>query len=212
MIDVPWNGFSQSKKVGDLAEVYQHNVAPHNYYSHLSSFVSASLCATLPNVRIMEIDIDDIPWKDELTTTVPGDNRRLHDRPYRSRLGRRHQRRSSPCPPLGRKQPVRSADAGVQGACAVETNSKQSADIERGVHMDAPFSVPQVCSIENSKKNIYYHTEKSNRQSEPKRVYHSSQANFQVFEVGFRCQMRDSSFNNRHSFFCGCHVLSLLYM
>ncbi len=71
MIDVPWNGFSQSKKVGDLAEVFQHNVAPHNYYSHLSTFVSASLCASLPNVRIMEIDIDDVPWKDELTTSKP---------------------------------------------------------------------------------------------------------------------------------------------
>ena len=71
MIDVPWNGFSQSKKVGDLAEVYQLNVAPHNYYSHLSSFISASLCAVLPNVRIMEIDIDDVPWKDDLVTVQP---------------------------------------------------------------------------------------------------------------------------------------------
>jgi galactonate dehydratase len=71
MVDVPWNGFSQSKKVGDLAEVYQLNVAPHNYYSHLASFIGATLCATLPNVRIMEIDIDDVPWKDELTTAVP---------------------------------------------------------------------------------------------------------------------------------------------
>ncbi len=71
MIDIPWNGFSQSKKIGDLAEVYQLNVAPHNYYSHMSSFMSASLCAVLPNIRIMEIDIDDVPWKDELTTTVP---------------------------------------------------------------------------------------------------------------------------------------------
>ncbi len=71
MIDVPWNGFSQSKKVGDLAEVFQLNAAPHNYYSHLSSFMSAGLCAVLPNVRIMEIDIDDVPWKDELTTTTP---------------------------------------------------------------------------------------------------------------------------------------------
>jgi L-alanine-DL-glutamate epimerase-like enolase superfamily enzyme len=33
--------------------------------------MSASLCAVLPNVRIMEIDIDDVPWKDELTTAVP---------------------------------------------------------------------------------------------------------------------------------------------
>ena len=71
MIDVPWNGFSQSKKVGDLAEVYQLNVAPHNYYSHLATFASASLCAVLPNVRIMEIDIDDVPWKDDLVTNAP---------------------------------------------------------------------------------------------------------------------------------------------
>lgn len=71
MIDIPWNGFSQSKKVGDLAEVYQLNVAPHNYYSHLSSFISASLCAVLPNVRIMETDVDDVPWKDDLVTVKP---------------------------------------------------------------------------------------------------------------------------------------------
>jgi L-alanine-DL-glutamate epimerase-like enolase superfamily enzyme len=71
MVDVPWNGFSQAKKVGDLAEVFQLNVAPHNYYSHLSTFISAGLCAVLPNVRIMEIDIDDVPWKDDLVTNSP---------------------------------------------------------------------------------------------------------------------------------------------
>ena len=71
MIDVPWNGFAPSKKIGDLADVFQLNVAPHNYYSHLATHISASLCAVLPNVRIMEIDIDDVPWKDDLTTYVP---------------------------------------------------------------------------------------------------------------------------------------------
>ena len=71
MIDVPWNGFAQSKKVGDLAEAYQLNVAPHNYYSHLSTCISASLCAVLPNVRIMEIDVDDVPWREEMVTNVP---------------------------------------------------------------------------------------------------------------------------------------------
>ena len=71
MIDVPWNGFAQSKKVGDLAEAYQLNVAPHNYYSHLSTCISASLCAILPNVRIMEIDVDDVPWREEMVTHVP---------------------------------------------------------------------------------------------------------------------------------------------
>src|SRR6185295_2117858 len=71
MIDVPWNGIAQGKKVGDLADTFRHNVAPHNHYSHLSTHMSAALCASLPNVRIMEIDIDDVPWKDELVTHAP---------------------------------------------------------------------------------------------------------------------------------------------
>ena len=71
MIDVPWNGIAQGKKVGDLAATFQHNIAPHNHYSHLSTFMSAGLCAALANVRIMEIDIDDVPWKDELATRAP---------------------------------------------------------------------------------------------------------------------------------------------
>jgi len=71
MLDVPWNGIAQGKKVGDLAATYQHNVAPHNHYSHLSTFMSATLCGTLSNVRIMEIDIDDVPWKDDLVTVKP---------------------------------------------------------------------------------------------------------------------------------------------
>ena len=71
MVDIPWNGFSQSKKIGDLAEVFQFNIAPHYYYSHLASFIGVSLCAVLPNVHIMEIDVDDVPWKDELVTCLP---------------------------------------------------------------------------------------------------------------------------------------------
>ena len=71
MLDVPWNGIAQGKKVGDLAATFQANVAPHNHYSHLSTHMSAALCATLSNVRIMEIDIDDVPWKDELVTHAP---------------------------------------------------------------------------------------------------------------------------------------------
>ena len=71
MVDAAWMGFSQSKKVGDLAQVFEFNIAPHNYYSHLSTFISASLCAVLPNVRILEIDVDDVPWRDELFTSIP---------------------------------------------------------------------------------------------------------------------------------------------
>jgi L-alanine-DL-glutamate epimerase-like enolase superfamily enzyme len=68
MVDVPWNGFVPSRRIADMAEVYEMNVAPHNYYSHLATLISAHLCAVTPNVRIMEIDIDDVPWKDDLIT------------------------------------------------------------------------------------------------------------------------------------------------
>ncbi len=71
MIDIPWNGFAPSKRIADLAESYELNIAPHNYYSHLSTLHSAHLCACAPNVRIMEIDIDDVPWKDELVDHPP---------------------------------------------------------------------------------------------------------------------------------------------
>jgi L-alanine-DL-glutamate epimerase-like enolase superfamily enzyme len=68
MIDVPWNGFTASKKIADMAEIYEINIAPHNYYSHLASLISAHLCAVLSNVRILECDIDGVPWKDDLIT------------------------------------------------------------------------------------------------------------------------------------------------
>jgi len=71
MLDTPWNGFVQAKKVGELAQLYQLNVCPHNYYSHLATFVSAHLTAVLPNVRIMEFDVDDVPWRDDLVTKPP---------------------------------------------------------------------------------------------------------------------------------------------
>jgi len=68
MVDVPWNGFGPSKRVADMAETFEINCAPHNYYSHLSTLHSLHLCAVIPNVRICEIDIDDVPWKDALIT------------------------------------------------------------------------------------------------------------------------------------------------
>ena len=67
MIDVPWQGFARGRDVAMLAESHEINVAPHNYYSHLSTMQALNLCATVPNVRICEIDIDDVPWKDDLT-------------------------------------------------------------------------------------------------------------------------------------------------
>lgn len=70
-IDVIWNGFMQSKKISDLAELYEINVTPHNFNSHLSTFISAQFSGSIPNLRIMEVDVDDVPWRDELFTKLP---------------------------------------------------------------------------------------------------------------------------------------------
>ena len=71
IIDVPWNGIWQGHKIAAMAEAYEINIAPHNFYGHLSNLMSAHLCVTVPNFRIMEIDIDDVPWKDEILTQIP---------------------------------------------------------------------------------------------------------------------------------------------
>ncbi len=71
IIDLPWNGAWLSMKIAAMAEAYEINCAPHNFYGHLSTIMSAHLCVALPNFRIMEIDVDDVPWKDDIVTAVP---------------------------------------------------------------------------------------------------------------------------------------------
>ena len=70
-VDVIWNGFHQAKKIADLAETFEVNCAPHNYYSHLATFIAAQWCAAIPNARILEYDVDDVPWRDALVTALP---------------------------------------------------------------------------------------------------------------------------------------------
>ncbi len=71
IIDVIWNGLAESLKIAAMADVYETNVAPHNFYGHLCSAISAHFSAAVPNFRIMEIDIDSAPWRDEFYDSVP---------------------------------------------------------------------------------------------------------------------------------------------
>jgi galactonate dehydratase len=71
IIDVAWNGILESHKIASMCDAYEVNVAPHNFNGHLGSLMSAHLCAAVPNFRVMEIDIEDVPWKDDLVTHVP---------------------------------------------------------------------------------------------------------------------------------------------
>jgi galactonate dehydratase len=71
IIDTPWNGVAESVKIAAMADTYEVNVAPHNFYGHLATMMNAHFCAVVPNVRIMEIDPDTVPWYDELVTVKP---------------------------------------------------------------------------------------------------------------------------------------------
>ena len=71
IVDVPWNGAWQSMKIAAAAEAHEINVAPHNFYGHLCTMMNAHFAAAVPNLRIVETDIDRIAWDAEVFTSVP---------------------------------------------------------------------------------------------------------------------------------------------
>jgi len=71
IVDTPWNGVWQSMKIAAAADAHEVNVAPHNFYGHLCTMMNAHFCAAVPNLRIMETDIDRPEWDHELFTHVP---------------------------------------------------------------------------------------------------------------------------------------------
>lgn len=71
IIDAVWNGVWQSMKIAALANAHEVNVAPHNYYGHLATMMNAHMSAAVPNLRIMETDIDRLPWDGEIFTVEP---------------------------------------------------------------------------------------------------------------------------------------------
>ena len=71
IVDTPWNGVWQSMKIAAAAAAHEVNVAPHNFYGHLCTMMNAHFSAAVPNLRIMETDIDRIAWDHELFTHLP---------------------------------------------------------------------------------------------------------------------------------------------
>ncbi len=70
-LDVQWQGFIPARRAANMAELFDINVAPHNYNSHLSNFQTMNMCATINNVRISESDPVQAPWREELFTVLP---------------------------------------------------------------------------------------------------------------------------------------------
>ena len=71
IIDTLWNGVGESVKIAALCDTFEVNCAAHNYHGWLETAISAHFCASIPNFKVLEVDVDDVPWKDEIVTVVP---------------------------------------------------------------------------------------------------------------------------------------------
>ena len=68
LIDVCWNGLLESVKIANVANVFDLNISPHNFTGYLSTQINAHFSALVPNLEIMEIDVDEVPWLEEFFT------------------------------------------------------------------------------------------------------------------------------------------------
>lgn len=72
-------GVLELKKIAALADTYFVPVAPHNMVGPVATLASAHVCLSLPNFMILEYQLGDVPWIDELLSSpVPLRDGQLH--------------------------------------------------------------------------------------------------------------------------------------
>jgi galactonate dehydratase len=68
IIDAQYNGVVESLRMASLCDAYEVNVASHYFAGPLAAIITAHFAAVAPNLRIMELDVDEVPWKPKLLT------------------------------------------------------------------------------------------------------------------------------------------------
>ena len=68
LVDVAWNGLAEAVKIACVADVFDLNVSPHNFTGHLATIIHGHYSAIIPNLEIMEFDVDEVPWMGEFFT------------------------------------------------------------------------------------------------------------------------------------------------
>ncbi len=71
VVDLLFNGVAESRHVAAACEAYEANIAVHNCYSPLATFMAAAFCAVAPNVQILEMDVDNVTWENDFVTATP---------------------------------------------------------------------------------------------------------------------------------------------
>jgi galactonate dehydratase len=71
IVDVPWNGILESMRIAALADAFEVNVAAHNFCGPIATLITAHFCAAVPNFRVMEMDVVQVPWTNAIITSPP---------------------------------------------------------------------------------------------------------------------------------------------
>jgi len=62
-------GLLEMKKIAALADTYYVPVAPHNMVGPVATMASLHLCASVPNFLVLEYQLGDVPWIDDLISS-----------------------------------------------------------------------------------------------------------------------------------------------
>lgn len=71
IVDLLFNGLAQALPVAAAAEARDQNIAVHNCYSPLATLMGAAFCASVPNLQMLELDVDGVPWQNDFLTCPP---------------------------------------------------------------------------------------------------------------------------------------------
>jgi L-alanine-DL-glutamate epimerase-like enolase superfamily enzyme len=71
IIDPQYNGVPEAVRMAALCDAYEVNVASHYFAGPLAAIVCAHFAAVIPNLKISEYDVDEVPWKPKLLSHPP---------------------------------------------------------------------------------------------------------------------------------------------
>jgi len=71
IVDVLFNGVANALQVATECAAFDATVAVHNCYSPLATMIAAAYCAVVPNLNILELDVDGVPWQDDFVSCPP---------------------------------------------------------------------------------------------------------------------------------------------
>ncbi len=65
-IDPAWNSGIDILEISKYANLHNQEITLHNHYSNMNTFIALSMATNIEKFSYVEVDVDDVPWKDDL--------------------------------------------------------------------------------------------------------------------------------------------------